>query len=146
MELVGYFEVLSYDLGSEAGQMTAGFCQALTTSLTQVDIDGPDDHLKTVDYHQLGMSRDDGMDEHENRFLYGCHLVGSWLGSWANDNRFCQPLMTTSLTQHDSNGPEGHLKPLIINNWACKEMMTWMSIELIGSVDFFSILAWKLTY
>ena len=26
-------------------------------------------------------------------------------------------------------------KPLIIIIWTCQEMMTWMSMELIGSVD-----------
>ncbi len=26
-------------------------------------------------------------------------------------------------------------KPLIIIIWACQEMMAWMSMELIGSVD-----------
>jgi hypothetical protein len=64
MELVGYFDVLCLDLDSEAGQITDDFGQAPTTNLTLVDIDGPDDHLKTSDYHHLGMSRDDGMDEH----------------------------------------------------------------------------------
>jgi hypothetical protein len=34
---------------------------------------------------------------------------------------------------------------LIIIIWACQEMMAWMSIELIGSVDFIRILAWKPT-
>jgi SHS2 domain-containing protein len=36
----------------------------LTTNLTQHDVHGPDDSLKTIDYHHLDMSRDDGMDEH----------------------------------------------------------------------------------
>jgi hypothetical protein len=26
-------------------------------------------------------------------------------------------------------------KPLIIILWACQELMTWMSMELIGSMD-----------
>jgi hypothetical protein len=43
MELVGYFEVLSYDLGSEAWQITADFGQAPTTNLTQLDSNGPHD-------------------------------------------------------------------------------------------------------
>jgi hypothetical protein len=45
MELVGNFEVLSYDLGSEAGQITDDFGQALTTNWTQHNSNGPDDHL-----------------------------------------------------------------------------------------------------
>jgi hypothetical protein len=27
------------------------------------------------------MSRDDGMDEHGNAWVCGCHLVGFWLGN-----------------------------------------------------------------
>jgi hypothetical protein len=54
------------------GQITADFCQTPDTNLTQRIPYGPDDHLKTIDYHHLGMSRDDGiwvsmdmvMDEH----------------------------------------------------------------------------------
>jgi hypothetical protein len=43
--------------------MTADFGQAPTTSLTQQhDSNRPDIHLKTIDYHHLSMSRDDGMD------------------------------------------------------------------------------------
>jgi hypothetical protein len=60
------------------GQITADICQAPTTNLTQPNPYGPDDHLKTIDYHHLGMSRDDGMDEHGHGGLYGCHLVGFW--------------------------------------------------------------------
>jgi hypothetical protein len=45
-------------------QITADFHQVLTTNLTQHDINKPDDSPKTIDYHHLDMSRDDGMDEH----------------------------------------------------------------------------------
>jgi hypothetical protein len=47
-----------------------------TTNLTQCDSHGPDDHPpKTIDYHHLDMSRDDGMHEHGIDWLCGCVLV-----------------------------------------------------------------------
>jgi hypothetical protein len=52
------------------------FCPFTTTTLTQHDPHGPDDHPKTIHYHHLDMSRDDGMDEHGIDWLLGCHLVG----------------------------------------------------------------------
>jgi hypothetical protein len=41
------------------------------------------------------MSRDDGMDEHGIDWMYGCHLVGLWLKSWAIyiTADFCQALI-----------------------------------------------------
>jgi hypothetical protein len=48
------------------------------------DSHGPDDQPKTIDYHHLDMSRDDGMDENGIDWLYGCRLKGFWLKSWAN--------------------------------------------------------------
>jgi hypothetical protein len=57
------------------GQITADFCLALTTNLTQHDPHGPDDLPKTIDYHHLDMSRDDGMDEHGIDWLGGCNLM-----------------------------------------------------------------------
>jgi hypothetical protein len=57
---------------------------APSTNLTQHDPHGPDDTPKTIDYHHLDMARDDGMTEHRIGWLYGCHLVGFWLKSWAN--------------------------------------------------------------
>jgi hypothetical protein len=38
------------------------FFHALITNLTQHDSHGPDDQPKTIDYHHLDMSRDDGME------------------------------------------------------------------------------------
>jgi SHS2 domain-containing protein len=46
------------------GQITTDFCPTLTTNPTQHDSHGPDDHPKTIDYHHMDISRDDGMDEH----------------------------------------------------------------------------------
>jgi hypothetical protein len=57
------------------------------TSDQACDSHGPDDYPKTIDYHHLDMSRDDGMDEHGIDWLcecYGCHLVRFFLRSWAN--------------------------------------------------------------
>ena len=76
MELIGSMDVIWQDYGSKVGQTTANFCKAPTTNLTQHDSHGPDDGPKTIDYHHLGMSRDDGMDEHGMDWIYGCHLVG----------------------------------------------------------------------
>jgi hypothetical protein len=47
------------------------------------------------------------MDENGIDWLYGCHLVGFWLKSWANhiSADFCH-VLTTNLTQHDSHGPD----------------------------------------
>jgi hypothetical protein len=63
-----------------------------TTNLTQHDSRKLDDHPKSIDYHHLDMSRDDGMDDHGIDWLYGCHLVGFWLKSWANHSHFFPPI------------------------------------------------------
>jgi hypothetical protein len=84
MELIGSVYVSWQDFGSQVGQITADFCHALTTNLTQNDTHGPDDQPKTIDHHHMGMSRDDGMDEHGIDWLCGCVLAGVWLASWAN--------------------------------------------------------------
>jgi hypothetical protein len=72
----------------------------LTTNLTQqLDSHGPDDQPKTIDYHHLDMSRDDGME------LIGSvdvnviwQAISSEVGQITAD--FCHTL-TTNLTQHD---------------------------------------------
>jgi hypothetical protein len=77
------------------------FFHASTTNLTQHDSRKPDDRPKSIDYHHhLDMSRDDGMDEHGIDWIYGCHLVGFWLKSWANHSQFLSSALTTNLTQH----------------------------------------------
>jgi hypothetical protein len=65
-------------------QITVDFHQFLTTNLTQHDVHGPDDNPKTIHYHHLDMSRDDGTDEHGIDWLYGCDLVGLLLGKLSN--------------------------------------------------------------
>jgi hypothetical protein len=61
------------------------FVKPSPQNLTQHDSHGPDDLPKTIDYHHLDMSRNDGMDESGIDWLFcGCHLVGFWLNSWAN--------------------------------------------------------------
>jgi hypothetical protein len=83
MELIGSVDVSWQDFGSQVGQITAD--HALTTNLTQYDSHGPDEQPKTIDYNHLGMSRDDGMDEHGIDWLCGFLLAGFWLTtSWAN--------------------------------------------------------------
>jgi hypothetical protein len=61
MEMIWSMDVIWQDLGWEVAKLTA---QAPTTNLTQHDSHWPDDDSKTIDYHHLDMSRDDGMDEH----------------------------------------------------------------------------------
>jgi hypothetical protein len=61
MELIGSMDVIWYDFGSEFGQITTDICHTLTTNLTQHDLQ--DDQQKTIDYHHLDMSRDDGMGD-----------------------------------------------------------------------------------
>jgi hypothetical protein len=75
MELIGSVDVIWWDFGSEVGQITADLCHALTTNLTQHDSHGPDDSPKTIGYHHLDMSKDDGTDEHGIDWVCGCHLV-----------------------------------------------------------------------
>jgi hypothetical protein len=97
---------------------------------------GPDDNPKTIDYQHLDMARDDGMDEHGIDWLYGCHLTGCWLKRSGANHRliFVTPrpqilLNTTHMIQMTTP------KPLIITIWTWQEMMVWMSMELIGSMD-----------
>jgi hypothetical protein len=77
MELIRSVDIchLLYDFVSEVGQIKADFCHALTTNLTQHDSHGPYDQPKTIDYHHMDMSKEDGMDEHGIDWLCG-RLVG----------------------------------------------------------------------
>jgi hypothetical protein len=84
MELIWSLDVIWQDFGSKVGQITAYFCHAPTTNLTQHNPHGPDVHPKTIDYHHRNITIDDGMDKHGIDCLYECHLVGFWLKSWAN--------------------------------------------------------------
>jgi hypothetical protein len=122
-------------LVQKSGQITADICQTPTTNLTQHNRNGPDDHLKTIDYHHLGMARDDGMDEHGYGWVYGCHLVGFWHRSWGKSQRiFVKPRpQTRPITTH--MGQMTTSKPLIIIIWACQEMMAWMSMDMVGSMN-----------
>jgi hypothetical protein len=49
--------------------------QALVISITNLtqhnSSHGPDDQPKTINHHHLGMSIDDGMDEHGIDWIYG---------------------------------------------------------------------------
>jgi hypothetical protein len=127
MELVGSMNANLKDLGLVAGHVgQADYGQALIESLIQLDLNGPDIHPKTIEYHHLGMSRDDGMDEHANCCLYGRHLVGSWLGS-------CEQMAADSCQA--TTAKLAPPKPLIINICAHQEMMAWMSMELVGNLD-----------
>jgi hypothetical protein len=52
MELIGSVDVSWQDFGSQqVGKITADFCHALTTNLTQHDSHGPDEQPKTIDHH-----------------------------------------------------------------------------------------------
>jgi hypothetical protein len=92
---------------------TADFHQVLNTNLTQHDVHGPDDSPKTIDYHHLDMSRDDGMDEHRIDLLYGCHRVGFLLGKLLSNYSYdFHQVLTTNLTQHFSYGPDDSPKTI----------------------------------
>jgi hypothetical protein len=67
---------ISAGISGEIKIKKAYCCQILATNLTQHDSHGPDDHSRSI-------SRVDGMDEHGNAWLCGCHLVGFWLESGA---------------------------------------------------------------
>jgi hypothetical protein len=62
MKLIGSMDVIWKDFGSNLGQITADFCHTSTTNLNQHDSGKPDDRPKSIDYHHLDMSRDDGME------------------------------------------------------------------------------------
>jgi hypothetical protein len=53
--------------------ISAVFCHALTTNLTQHDSHGLDEQPKTIDYHYhpLHMSRDIGKDQHGVNWFFG---------------------------------------------------------------------------
>jgi hypothetical protein len=70
------------------------------------------DGSKTIDYHHLDMSRDDGMDEHGIQWLYdGCPHQGSWPNN--HDAKFPHAL-TTNLTRSMTHmGQMMAPKPLI---------------------------------
>jgi hypothetical protein len=71
MELIGSMDVILQDFGTKVGQITAYFkSHPDHINLTQHYSHGPDDQPKTIDYHHLDMSRDDGMDEHRIGWLY----------------------------------------------------------------------------
>jgi SHS2 domain-containing protein len=135
MELIGSMDVnvIWQAISSEVGQITADFCHILTTNLTQHDSHGPDDQPKTIDYHRLDMSRDDGIDD-------GVELIGSmdvnviWqaisseVGQITAD--FCHTL-TTNLTQHDSHGPDDQPKTIYYHHL---DMSRDDGMGLIGSI------------
>jgi hypothetical protein len=57
----------------EVGQTAGRFCLTATiANPTQHDLHGPDDAQTTIDDHHLDPSRDDGMDEQEIHWHFGC--------------------------------------------------------------------------
>jgi hypothetical protein len=67
------------------GKSQADFCHTPTTNLTQHNPLGNDNNPKTIDYHHQNIKIDDGMDEHGIDWNVGCHQVGLWLKSGANN-------------------------------------------------------------
>jgi hypothetical protein len=53
------------DFGSKVGWLEPIFVLISATNPNQHDHHGPDESQKTIDYHRLDVSRDDGMDEQE---------------------------------------------------------------------------------
>jgi hypothetical protein len=117
------------------GQITADICQAPTTNLTQHIPYGPDDHIKTIDYHHLGMSRDDGMDEHGYGWLYGCHLVGFWPRSWEKSQLIFVKPPTTNLTQRNPYGTDDHIKTIDYHHMGMSRDDGNKSMDMVGSMD-----------
>jgi hypothetical protein len=90
------------------------FCHTLSTNLTQHDPHELDEQPKTIDYHFLHMLRDIGKDEHGVDWLFGWHLVGFWLGSWASHsyNEFLSRPDHSSDPANDSHGPDEQSKTI----------------------------------
>jgi hypothetical protein len=101
---------------------------------TQHDLHGPDDAQTTIDYHHLDPSRDDGMDEQEIHWHFGCPDAGFWLevGQTRQILLHCQSPIQHSMTSMDQMMPN---QPLIIIIWTHQEMMAWMSRKSIGILD-----------
>jgi hypothetical protein len=78
------------DFGLEVGQQQIWrliFVQAPTDNPTQHDPHGPDNPLRTINYHHLDISGHDGMDEQEIGWRNGWWFWWVfWLGSWAATN------------------------------------------------------------
>jgi hypothetical protein len=64
--LVGEKAGVDEDFGLEDGQMWwLIFCSSPNSITTQHDPHGPDDPLRTINYHHLDISGHDGMDEQD---------------------------------------------------------------------------------
>jgi hypothetical protein len=88
------------------------------------------------------MSRDDGMDEHGIDWLCGCRMSSGRTLAWKLGKLqlifvIHYPKIRPSMTHM---GQMTTPKPLIIIISTCQEMMAWMSIELIGSVDVMDVI------
>jgi hypothetical protein len=93
-------------------------------------------HPKTIDYHHLDMSREDGMDRHGIDWIYGCHQVRFWIKSWANHGWFvsrphhksdsARPTWARWPPQNHWLSPSGHVKRRRYG-WAWNWLDLWMS-------------------
>jgi hypothetical protein len=131
---IGILDVLMQDSGLKLGKLGRFCFTAAITNPTQHDLHGPDDAKTTIDYHHLDPSRDDGMDEQEIHWHFGCPDAGFWLevGQTGQILLHCQSQIQHSMTSMDQMMPK---QPLIIIIWTHQEMMTWMSRKSIGILD-----------
>jgi hypothetical protein len=105
-----------------------GMLDVLCGSPTQHDLHGPDDAQTTIDYHHLDPSRDDGMDEQEIYWHFGCPDAGFWLevGQTGQILLHCQSPIQHSMTSMGQMMPK---QPLIITIWTHQVMMAWMTVN-----------------
>jgi hypothetical protein len=69
---IGILDVLMKDFGSKLGKLGRFCFTAAIANPTQYDLHEPDDAQPLIDYHHLDPSRDDGMDEEEIHWHFGC--------------------------------------------------------------------------
>jgi hypothetical protein len=77
------------------------------------------------------------MDEHGvDDWLYQCTLIGFWLKSWANHISWFHCHAWSQIWPSITHmGQMTNPNTFIIMFWTYQEMMVWMSMELIGSMD-----------
>jgi hypothetical protein len=132
---IGILDVLMQDFGSEVGKTGQILLHCRNRKSNPAsDLHGPDDAQTTIDHHHLDPSRDNGMDEQEIHWYFGCLDAGFWLkvGQTGLSLLHCQSQIQHSMTSMDQMMPKQHL---IIIIWTHQVMMAWMSSKSIGILD-----------
>jgi hypothetical protein len=89
----------------------ADFCSSPNPTWTQHDQHGPDDPLKTINYHHLDISGHDGMDEQDVGWR-NVACVDEVLEVWQMWLWFLFKPQPYTWTQHDQHGPDDPLKTI----------------------------------